>query len=211
MITDSHPVPIKGIGIPSSQGQCPIDLGEQEIDPCYHLEAWLGKPFPLILVASDLTFCFSQQTVQRITWTMSQPPWPWYTLEAPGAVLTALLSKLSLQNWVLSLSFGKGQAVLIQLRRSSSFFCACVVFPLSCKLQKGISRALPDLWKTVKLRGLLMHGSCRNHSFALAAIRLPYHCWYRWPHCSCLWRSWPNPKVEKSGCQINLEELPHNS
>lgn len=64
-------------------------------------------------------------SVQRITWTMSQVPRPWYTLEAPGTVLTALLSKIFLQNWVFSLSFGKRQTVLIQLRRSSSFFCLC--------------------------------------------------------------------------------------
>lgn len=67
MIMYSHPMPIKGIGILSSQGECTIDLGEQETDPCYHLEAWLGKPFLLILAASDLTFCFSQQTLSRIS------------------------------------------------------------------------------------------------------------------------------------------------
>lgn len=40
---------IKGTGIPSCKGDCTIDSEELEINPCYHLQAWLGKPFPLIL------------------------------------------------------------------------------------------------------------------------------------------------------------------
>lgn len=60
------PIPCPSRALESdSQGECTIDSGELEIDPCYHLEAWLGKPFPLTLAASDLTFCFSQQTLSR--------------------------------------------------------------------------------------------------------------------------------------------------
>lgn len=44
-------------------------------------------------------------SVQRITWTMFQALWPWYTLEAPGTVPTALLSKIFLQNCFVFLVF----------------------------------------------------------------------------------------------------------
>lgn len=91
---------------------------------------------------------------------MFQALWPWYTLEAPGTVPTALLSKIFLQNCFFHCLLGKH--VLIQHKMSSSFFCAPVVFPLSCKLQKGISRASPGLWRAVKLRGLLMHGRLQD-------------------------------------------------
>lgn len=77
-------------------------------------------------------------------------------LEAPGTVLTALVCKIFLQNCFFWLSFGK---TCVDSAQDELFLLSvCVVFCSSCKLQKGISRAFPDLWKAVKLRGLLVHG-----------------------------------------------------
>lgn len=99
---------------------------------------------------------WSFRSDQRITWTMSQAPWPWFHLRPLEQFLLPCCLKSSFRTGFFSMSFGKRQVMLIQLRRSSSFFCGCVVFPLSCKLLKGISRTFPDLWKAVRFRGLLM-------------------------------------------------------
>lgn len=96
-----------------------------------------------------------QPVSQRIAWAVFQPPWAWYIqawymLEAPGAVLTALLCKIFLQNCFFWLSFGK---TCVDSAQDELFLLSvCVGFCSSCKLQKGISRAFPDLWKAVKLK-----------------------------------------------------------
>lgn len=177
MITHSHPVPIKGTGIPSSQGECTIDLGEQGIDPCHHLEACLGKLFPLILVASDLTFCFSQQTLSR----ESPGPCPWHPaldthLRSLEQILLPCCPKSSFRTGFFPCLLGKDKLCWfsfegVPLSSVHVLFFLCLA---SCR------RAFNELFlicgRQWNSEGCWCMAGCRNHSFALAAIHLPYQC-----------------------------------
>lgn len=174
---------------------------------CYHLlfmthpEAWLGKPYHLTLPASELTFSFSQCVFCHHglgAYRLGTHSRPLAQFLLPCCVKSSFRT-------IFSLSLGK---TCVDSAQEELFFLlsVCVVFCSSCKLQKGILRAFPDLRKAVELRGLLVHG--RRHrpqpllgssssSIPVMLVQNSQHTGSHWPRSHLLMACEGHKQIQK--------------